>query len=138
MYFADEKMDKAANRRSTRYTLLASLFHIHLGWAAIENVNTIDEWYIKIVKNRVFDCHLSPDWRQMAIENTVSIEFRSKFLDCLKRFRLPPTRYDIAPFVDIPMLNIKYHATHKVKIHAGAIIKLVCGLCACTSDNPLS
>ena len=22
-----------------------------------------------------FDCHLSPDWRQMTIENTVSIDF---------------------------------------------------------------
>ena len=26
----------------------------------------------KIVRNRVFDCHLSPNWRQIAIENTVS------------------------------------------------------------------
>ena len=26
----------------------------------------------KNVRNRVFDCHLSPDWRQMPIENTVS------------------------------------------------------------------
>ena len=29
----------------------------------------------KIVRNRVFDCHLLPDWRQMAIENSVSINF---------------------------------------------------------------
>ena len=29
----------------------------------------------KKVRNRAFDCHLSPDWRQMAIENTVSIDF---------------------------------------------------------------
>ena len=29
----------------------------------------------KIVSNRVLDCYLSPDWRQMAIENTVSNEF---------------------------------------------------------------
>ena len=28
----------------------------------------------KIVRNRVFDCHLSPDWRQMAIQNTVSCD----------------------------------------------------------------
>ena len=26
----------------------------------------------KIVRNRVYDCHFSPDWRQMAIENSVS------------------------------------------------------------------
>ena len=29
----------------------------------------------KIVRNRVLDCHLSPDWRQMPIENTVSSYF---------------------------------------------------------------
>ena len=29
----------------------------------------------KIVRNRVFDCHLSPDRRQMAIENTVTSDF---------------------------------------------------------------
>ena len=40
--------------------------------AAIEYVNVIDEHRSKIVINRVFDCHLSPDWRQMAIQNTVS------------------------------------------------------------------
>ena len=37
---------------------------------------TVDQ---KKVRNRDFDCHLSPDWRQMAIENTVS-------RDCLERF----------------------------------------------------
>ena len=42
---------------------------------AIENVNTIDERISKIVRNRVFDCQLSPDWRQMATENTVSSDF---------------------------------------------------------------
>ena len=31
--------------------------------------------HTKIARNRVFDCHLSPDWRQMAIENTVSSHF---------------------------------------------------------------
>ena len=46
-------------------------------YAAFEHVNTIDERGLKIVRNRVFDCHLSPDWRQMAIENTVSSNFRS-------------------------------------------------------------
>ena len=38
---------------------------------AIENVNTIDEHKSKLVIKIVFDCHLSPDWRQMAIEHTV-------------------------------------------------------------------
>ena len=34
----------------------------HTGYAAIENVNSIDERRSKIVGNRVFDCHLSPDF----------------------------------------------------------------------------
>ena len=29
----------------------------------------------KIIRNRVFDCHLSFNWRQMAMENTVSSDF---------------------------------------------------------------
>ena len=41
----------------------------------IENVNTINKHRSKIVRNRVFDCHLSPVWRQMAIENTVTSDF---------------------------------------------------------------
>ena len=35
-------------------------------------------------------------------------------------------------------LIIIYHATHTVHVHAGAIRKLMCGLFAFTSDNPLS
>ena len=41
----------------------------------MENVNTIDERRSKIVRNSVFDCYLSPEWRQMAIKNTVSSDF---------------------------------------------------------------
>ena len=43
--------------------------------AAIENVTTIDERRSKINRNRVFDWHLSPVGRQMAIENPVSSDF---------------------------------------------------------------
>ena len=32
------------------------------------DINTIDERRLKIVRNRIFDCHLSSYWRQMAIE----------------------------------------------------------------------
>ena len=35
----------------------------------------IDERGSKIARNSVFDCHLSPDWRKMAIENTGSSAF---------------------------------------------------------------
>ena len=47
----------------------------HTGKSAIENANTIDERKSKIVRNRFFDCYSSPHWRQMAIENTVFIDF---------------------------------------------------------------
>ena len=47
----------------------------HTGYAAIENVNTIGDRRSNIVRNRVFDCHLSPNWRQMTIENTISSDF---------------------------------------------------------------
>ena len=39
----------------------------------------------------------------------------------------------IAPFIDIPMFNIKCLAMHKVQVHAGAI-----SICLCTGDNPLA
>ena len=31
--------------------------------------------YTADVRDRVFNCHLSPDWQQMAIKNTVSSDF---------------------------------------------------------------
>ena len=36
---------------------------------------TIDKCGSKITRNSVFYCHLSPVWRQMAIENSVSKDF---------------------------------------------------------------
>ena len=33
---------------------------------------------LKIVRNRVFDCHMSSDWRQMAIENNVLASFHPR------------------------------------------------------------
>ena len=41
-----------------------------------KRLSTIDELGSKIVRNRVFNWHLSPHWRQMAIKNTVSIDCR--------------------------------------------------------------
>ena len=40
-----------------------------------KTLSTIDERESNIDRNSVFDSHLSPVWRQMAIENTVSIDF---------------------------------------------------------------
>ena len=47
------------------------------------------------------------------------------------------TRYIIMVGFIISFFII-YHATHTVPVHAGAIRKLMCGLFACTSDNPFS
>ena len=44
----------------------------------------------------------------------------------------------IAPFIDIPMFYIKYHAMNKVQMHAGAIRQLLYGSCVRTGANPLA
>ena len=41
---------------------LRYFYKLYTGQAASENVNAIDESKSKIVGNRVFDCHLSPDF----------------------------------------------------------------------------
>ena len=45
---------------------------------AIEKVTTIAEYTLKIVRNRVFDCHLSPDWRQMTMKTLFLAMFDSR------------------------------------------------------------
>ena len=54
-------------------------------------LSTIDEGGSKIVRNSVFECHLSPVWRQMAIKNSVFNDFLFTFLDSIGIFdcRLP-------------------------------------------------
>ena len=54
--------------------------------AAIENAINNRRMRIKIVRNSVFDCHLSPARRQMAIEISVSNDFSSSFLDSIGVF----------------------------------------------------
>ena len=44
---------------------------------------TIDERGSKIARNSVFDCHLSPVRRQMAIKNSVSNDLLSTFVDSI-------------------------------------------------------
>ena len=58
---------------------LTDINSYHTGLVAIENVNAIDKHRSIIVRN---DRHLSPDWRQMPIENTVSSNFCSESVDC--------------------------------------------------------
>ena len=72
------------------------LFSTRGGLQIISNSNTPDMWQWKTsivsrnvdqrVRNRVFECHLSPDWRQMAIENTVSSVFLSRVRRLLSAF----------------------------------------------------
>ena len=52
---------------------------------------TIHKRGSKMARNNVFNCHLSPVGRQMAIENSVSNDFRSMFVDSIDVFdcRLP-------------------------------------------------
>ena len=47
---------------------------------------TIDDRGSKIARNGVFDCHLSPVGRQMTIENSVSNDFASTFVDSINVF----------------------------------------------------
>ena len=58
----------------------------HTGKAAIENALNNGRSRIKIDRNSVYDCHLSPDWQQMAIKNTVSIDFLSTFIISINVF----------------------------------------------------
>ena len=51
-----------------------------------KTLSTIDKGGSKIDRNRVFDCHLSPAGRQMAIENAFSIDFLSTFLNSIDVF----------------------------------------------------
>ena len=72
-----------------------SKYITHTGYAAIENVNIIDERRSKIVRNRVYDRHLSPERGQKTIENIVSSVFypRSSIVksdfDCRLSGKLP-------------------------------------------------
>ena len=50
--------------------------------------NIINDHGSKIDRNSVFDCHLLPMGRQMAIENTVSIDFGSRFLDSIQALKV--------------------------------------------------
>ena len=95
--------------------------YLHTGWAAIENVNTIDERRSKTIRNRVFDWPLLPNWRQIAIENIVASDFDpgSSIVKSLFDYRLPDmilVRY----IRQIPYLTLVLEGI------GGQRIKLVC------------
>ena len=52
----------------------------------METLLIIDERGSKAARNSVFDCHLSPNGRQMAFENSVSYGFRSALVDSINVF----------------------------------------------------
>ena len=54
-------------------------------------LQTIDKRGSKINRNSVFECHLSPVGQQMTMENSVSNDFLSTFIDSIDVFdcRLP-------------------------------------------------
>ena len=61
---------------------------------------TIDERGSKIARNGVFGCHLSSIGQQMTIENSVSNDFWSTFVDRINAFdcrlsRVSPDTYDV-------------------------------------------
>ena len=47
---------------------------------------TIDERASKIARNSAYDCHLSPVGRKMAIENSISNDVWSTFVDSINVF----------------------------------------------------
>ena len=93
------------------YVFSRPILNKTLQMAANKNVNTIDERGSRIARNRALDCHLSPDWRQMAIQNTVSSDLRSAFIDCSERFRLSPVRYDKGAY--FMLIEIVWSFLHK-------------------------
>ena len=62
-----------------------------------KTILTIGKRRSKIVKHSVFDCHLSPMGRQMAIKNSVSSNFLSMFVDSIVLFdcAIPGVEKDI-------------------------------------------
>ena len=83
----------------------------------------------KSLETEFFDSHLSPDWRQMAIENTVSSDFfLSVFVDCKERFRLPPTRCGYAvssPVYPTGVVHVLLHVELTFHMHLD-LISLIC------------
>ena len=63
----------------------------HTGSAAIENPLNNRQMRLKIARNSVFDCHLSPVRQQMTIKNIVSNNFLSMFVDSINVVDCPPT-----------------------------------------------
>ena len=51
-----------------------------------KRLSTMDEHISKNNRSSVFDCHLSPVWRQMEIKNSVYNDFRSTFLNSIGIF----------------------------------------------------
>ena len=65
--------------------LKISSLHIHTIWQQSKMFLTIDERGLKLARNSVFNYHLSPVGRQIAIKNCF-YDFFSKFVDSVNIF----------------------------------------------------
>ena len=54
---------------------------------------------------------------------------QSKYYKNVDYIFFEPIYILIAPFIDIPMFNVKYLAVHKVQMHAGTVRKLLYVVC---------
>ena len=67
MFFFQQKYEKcnlflvALVSDCSGYVFIRPIFNKHFRYATVKNVHTIDERRSKMVRNRVFDCRLSPD-----------------------------------------------------------------------------
>ena len=75
----------------------------HTGKAAMENALNNRQTWTKITRNSVFACHLSPVGQQMAIENTVSNNLWSTFVDSINVIN--------CRLSDVMMLDEKYNVS---------------------------
>ena len=82
-----------------------SIFNKHTAQVAIKYINTIKESSSKICRNRVFDCRLSTNLLQIVIDNTVSSDLLSAFMDCSEHFQLPLIWYDKGTFFMVIFLH---------------------------------
>ena len=92
---------------------------------AIENANTIDERRSKIVRNIVFDCHLSTDWRQMAIKNTVYIDFDPLSMNVKRGFDCCIYTLFNEGKTHLAKIKLFYHVALHIKIYSHDISKMI-------------
>ena len=87
------------NRNMKKWKWLLPLVSDGFVYVFSVSINTPDRWQSKtlMILTKVdqrslatlFDWHLTPNWQQMAIENTVFCDLWSAFINCSEHFPLP-------------------------------------------------